>query len=72
MPVFVIDHEPARWAQQGSFALVRALFEETHHMTKRKLIYLLVLALFVAGCASDPAEPSGSVESAVVVYRPPT
>jgi hypothetical protein len=35
-------------------------------MTKRKLIYLFVLALFVAGCASDP------VEADVIVYRPPT
>ena len=47
-------------------------------MTKRKVIYLLVLALFVAGCASNTNEPAGSgehadsTESAVIVYRPPT
>lgn len=46
-------------------------------MTKH-LIYLLVLALFVAGCASDTIEPAGSTgnsdttESTVTVYRPPT
>ena len=41
-------------------------------MTKRKVIYLLVLALFVAGCASDPVEPADSLEPNVIVYRPPT
>ena len=41
-------------------------------MTKRTLICLLLLALFVAGCASDPAEPAGSTGPEVVVYRPPT
>jgi PBP1b-binding outer membrane lipoprotein LpoB len=41
-------------------------------MTKPKVIYLLVLALFIAGCASDPAEPVGSTGPEVIVYRPPT
>lgn len=47
-------------------------------MAKRKLIFLFILALLVAGCASEPAEPAASVdqagllEPAVVVYRPPT
>jgi hypothetical protein len=46
--------------------------KETQEMTKRKLIYLLVLALFVAGCGSDQVDSIDSVDADVIVFRPPT